>query len=485
LAVGDRLARVVDGETIGELEVVFLAEHSASCKVVREVRPLQAGDTLVRLGAPRAAAPPGGAQREIAVAPSDASVAQPYAARRGLGRAMRVYGGVSVGYGTFQDSSGTGRDIQEQSARADVTARDLGGMPLDARLRGSTRQIQRDGLRDPSRATDSRQRLYEASLTWAPPDGRFSASAGRVGASPLSGLGYLDGVLGQARVGSAVQMGAFAGRTPDALDVGLPTGLKYGAFVRLGGPATSAPGELVFSGGREFAGSEVSREYVAQQGQLRTGDLWLYERVEVDLNRGWRLGRAGTAAELSEAWAQLAWRASPQLDLSVSYDRSRNYWSALTRVLTSEVFDRRMRQTLRAEARVSRPGGLGFWMGGSARGVEGGEDPSFAAFAGVRSPRFLSMNAALEGSYYDTPAARGFLASLRAGRALRGGHRIDAVYTAQRYEAGGAGWRMSQWLRGSGYAQLPGGVFGRADLEYALQDDLPGLRALIEIGYRF
>ena len=44
---------------------------------------------------------------------------------------------------------------------------------------------------------------------------------------------------------------------------------------------------------------------------------------------------------------------------------------------------------------------------------------------------------------------------------------------------------MSQWLRGSGYAQAAGQAFGRADLEYAIQDDLPGLRGLLEIGYRF
>jgi hypothetical protein len=484
LAVGDRLALVAGQETIAELEVVFLAEHSASCKVIREARPLKAGERLVRLGAPRPAPPPASTEREISVAPSDAPLAQPYAARRDLVRTTRLVGGASVGYGTFQDRSGSGRDIQEQSARADFAAHDLGGMPLEARVRGSSRQIERSGLRLDRNASDSRQRLYEASLSWAPPDGRFSAAGGRLGAYPFVSLGYLDGVLAQARVASGVRVGAFGGRTPDALDVALPTGAKYGAFVRFGGEGT-APGELVFSGGREFAGSEVSREYVGQQGQLRSGSLWLFERVEVDLNRGWRRDRAGNGAEVSEAGAQLTWRASPQVDLSLSYDRSRNYWSALTRILSSEVFDRRLRQTVRAEARLTRAGGAGFWLGGSARSEEGSPDPSLAAYAGLSSPRLLSLNVALEGSYYETPTIRGMLASVRGGRGLRGGHRLDVSYTAQRYEAGGSGWRTSQWVRGSGYGQLPGGVFSRADVEYAIQDDLPGLRALVEIGYRF
>jgi hypothetical protein len=391
-----------------------------------------------------------------------------------------------VGYGTFQDRSGSERDIQERSARADLAGRDLGGLPLEARLRGSSRLIDREQVRNPVlRATDSRQRLYEASLAWAPPEGRFFAAAGRLGAHPFGALGYLDGVLGQANATSALQVGAFAGRTPDALDVGLPSGLKYGAFVRLGGRRGGAPGELVFSGVREFAGSEISREYLGQQAQLESGNLWLYERVELDFNRGWRRDRSGSAVDLSEARALLRWRASPDVDLSVSYDRSRNYWSGLTRILTSEVFDRRLRQTVRADVQLSRPGGLGFWVGGSARSEEDVDDLSFAAHAGLRSPRLVSLSMSLEGTYYQTSLTRGALATARGGRSLRGGHRLDVSYTAHRYDVAGTGWRMSQWVRGSGYAQIRGGAFGRADVEYALQDELPGLRALVEVGYRF
>ena len=45
LAVGDRLVLGTPPETVAELEVTFLAEHSASCRVLRETRPLKRGDT--------------------------------------------------------------------------------------------------------------------------------------------------------------------------------------------------------------------------------------------------------------------------------------------------------------------------------------------------------------------------------------------------------------------------------------------------------
>jgi hypothetical protein len=229
----------------------------------------------------------------------------------------------------------------------------------------------------------------------------------------------------------------------------------------------------------------VSREYVGQQAQLRAGSVWLYESVEIDFNRGWRLSRAGRAVDLSEARAQLTWRTSPTADVSVSYDRTRSYWSALTSGIPSNVFDRRLRQTLRADVSLLRAAGVGVWMGGSARTEEGRDDVSYAAHAGVRSPRVAAVDLSVEGSYFDTPDARGVLATVRAGRSLQGGHRLDFSYNANRYESGGVGWRLSHWVRGSGYAQLPGGVFGRVDLEYALQDELPGVRGFLEIGYRF
>lgn len=491
LAVGDRLAVMSGSDKAAELEVVFLAEHSSSCRVVAETRPVKPGDKLVRLGAPRAARPADGAREFTVTEPASPApvVYGSTAGRRGPPRpaSTRITGGASVGVGGFQDSSGSNRNIQEQQARADVAARDIMGMPLEARLRVSGRRIERDGLRDvsPLKAVDSRQRLYEASVAWAPSGGLFSAAAGRLGGGPFAGMGYLDGVVGQARPAPGVHVGAFYGRTPDALDVGVPTGAKYGAFVRFTRQGGGSPGELVFSGARELAGSEISREYVGQQAQLRTGNVWLYERVEIDLNRGWRLERTGKAVDVSEARALLTWRASPAADVSVSYDRSRNYWSALNRGVSTDLFDRRLRQSVRADVQVSRPGGMGVWVGASARAEEGTEELSYAGHAGLRSPRLASLSLSVEGSWFSSPSTRGAVLTARAGRSLRGGHRLDFSYTANRYQSGGAGWRMSQWLRASGYAQGFGRAFGRVDFEYALQDPLPGVRGLVEVGYRF
>src|SRR6185503_1306405 len=55
LAVGDRLGVLSGRETVAELEVTFLAEHSSSCRILKETQPVKRGDRVVRLGTPRPA----------------------------------------------------------------------------------------------------------------------------------------------------------------------------------------------------------------------------------------------------------------------------------------------------------------------------------------------------------------------------------------------------------------------------------------------
>ena len=47
LAIGDRLAKFVDKKIVTEMEVVYVAQHSASCLLPDNGRPVLAGDRLV------------------------------------------------------------------------------------------------------------------------------------------------------------------------------------------------------------------------------------------------------------------------------------------------------------------------------------------------------------------------------------------------------------------------------------------------------
>ena len=490
LAVGDRLNVVSGRQTVAELEVAFLAEHSASCRIVSETGTVKTGDRVVMIGPPRAAAPapaPSPSPRAGSATPAEpapSSASGDYRRRRTNGYG-RLTGGLTLGYSGFWDASPSNRDVTELAVRYDVAARDLAGLPLEARVRGANRQIDRTGVRGVILSNkDTRDRLYEASLAYAPMKGRVSATAGRLGAHPFVSLGYLDGVLAEVRPTSNIQLGGFAGNT---VEMGGPAGgTKAGGFVRIAPRETRLHYEVVVSGVRENQAGEVSREYLGLQGQLRTGELWLYQRAEVDLNRGWRLERAGTSTQLTDVRSLLSWRASPTRSVSFSYEQRRNYWTAFNRTLPVEVFDGRVQQTFRGDIDLARANTAGIWAGGSVRLREGDDRTVYDAHGGFRTPRFLSMRTSIEGTLYRTVTTLGVLGTVRLGRDLRGGHRIDASYNFSGYDMrGDEGRRQSQWIRLSGYGQLSKGAFGRGDLEYGIGNDLRGVRALLEGGYRF
>jgi hypothetical protein len=444
---------------------------------------------VVRIGPPRAApAPsPSPSPRAGAATPAEQapSTTGGYRRRDGGNGYGRLTGGLTLGYGGFWDASPSSRDLTELAIRYDVAARDLGGLPLEARVRGTNRRIDRTGTRGVILTNkDTRDRLYEASLAFAPTKGRFSATAGRLGAHPFVSLGYLDGVLAEVRPTSNIQLGGFGGNT---VEMGGPAGgSKAGGFVRFAPRETRLHYEVVVSGVRENQSGEVSREYLGLQGQLRTAGLWLYQRAEVDFNRGWREERAGSSTQLTDVRSLLSWRASPTRSVSLSYERRRAYWAAFNRTLPVEVFDGRVQQTIRADVDLARAQAAGVWAGGSVRLREGDDRTVYDVHGGFRTGRFLSMRTSLEGTLYRTDTTLGALATARLGRDLRGGHRIDLSYTFNGYDMrGDEGNHQSQWFRLSGYGQLSKGAFGRADLEYGFGNDLDGVRVLLEGGYRF
>jgi hypothetical protein len=424
------------------------------------------------------------------MAPAPAPAPTPAPATNGYGRRRdssygRITGGISLGYGGFWDSSPSNRDLTELFVRYDVSARDVGGQPLQLRVRGTNRQENRTGTRGFVLSDkDTRDRIYEASLAYAPLNGRVSATAGRLGAHPFISIGYLDGVMAEVRPTGNVALGGFAGNT---VQMGGPAGgTKAGAFLRLAPRETRLHYELVFSGVRENEGGDVSREYLGLQGQLRTGGLWLYQWAEVDLNRGWRAERTTASTQLTDLRSMLSWRQSPTRSLVLSYERRQNFWNAFNRDVPIDSFDDRTLQTLRADIDLARANTAGIWAGGSLRLREGDDRTVYDVHGGFRTPRFLSLRTSIEGTLYRTEYTLGVQATARLGRELKGGHRIDASYNFNGYDMRGEeGRHQGQWIRLSGYGQLSKGAYGRADLEYGVGNDLKGVRALLEAGYRF
>jgi hypothetical protein len=490
LAVGDRLPVLSRGEAVGEVEVVYVSEHSASCTIVSEKRPIGAGDVAIlpeKPPAPSAVAPEP-APPSVAT-PSAFETASPTVPSRPVPWA-RARGSVAFGWYRSWDETPANFGFEQRNARGNLSLWDLWGRPYTLNARFRSRQDIRthvgfDGLPQAER----RDRLYELSLRYEPREGRVVWEAGRIGSSPM-GIGYLDGVLAAYRPAPTLQVGGFFGNRPDIEGYApLSKGRKYGGFVRLTSGTAYAPGnyDAQVAAIREFSGSELSREYVSYQGRLAAGSRFTsFQWAEVDVNTGWRQELAPSQVQLSNLSLSATYRVSASVQAGVSYDQRRNYWTQELRSLPEILFDKYLHQGFRARFDVFRPDSLG--VSGSFGVVleERDQSRSYSWGAGLRHPRLWGFHASVDGAGFTNPTTDGYVASARLGRTLLRSAQVDLSYGASYYTfKTTTDTRLNQWGRLSGRFDFPRRVYLQVDAEYDTGDDVKGPRAVVELGYRF
>jgi hypothetical protein len=503
LVVGDRLVVLAGKTTVAELEVVYVAEASASCRVLAETRPVRAGDeaALVARAAPTSAkpgAPPAPATSTARVPPTlsplaaaSSSPTRPWA---------RLRGAAAVGYYRSWDQTESGLDFEQRTARFDLSLDEIGGQPLSFTLRGTGRRdIRARTLSSRTPADGGEDRLYEVAVRYEPPSDRLGLEVGRIGLYRFVGIGYLDGALARLRVRPALQVGAFGGRQAEIESLGLAgTGAKYGAFVRL------APGRRYAIGGydvrlayvRENAEGDVSREYLSLESRFAGGGRWsIFERAELDLNRGWRQELTGTSHQLSNMSLSGNLRVSASSWAFVSYDGRRNYRYYLNRQVPEEVFDGVLHQGLRAGLTVAKPGGFGASVGVGMSLKE--PDPlhpeldrgnAYSFNAGVRHSNLFAsgFSAGIDGSGFTNGYADGGLLSGHVGWRLPAGHTLDFSYGYSLYRVADTKEdRTNRWLRLGGRAELGRRLYVLGNFEYDAGDDLKGPRGFLELGVVF
>jgi hypothetical protein len=504
LAVGDRLSVVSKGSAIGELEVVFLAEHSASCKVLSESRPIQAGDAAVAQR-PDAAKP--GATPEITlqpVAPAPSGPAPSYAAAAGTPRPVpwaRARGSLSLGWNKLWDDTPNQYDFEQRTARLDLGLWEIGGQPLQLNVRARSRQdLRARQMGFENIPTDERRdRFYEAALRYEPPNGRMAVEAGRIGVANL-GLGYLDGAVAELRLVQTLRLGGFFGNRADVEQVpGFQQGRKYGGYLRLAGGGRYWPGRYDALGFfvRELAGSEVSREYVGFQGRFASKSFYFSQWAELDLLRGWRTSADGSTQQLSNLSLSASYKVKPGGSFAVSYDQRRNYRTAETRSIPDALFDTFLHQGFRGSVDVARANGIGVNGFFGVRLSDQKTKTAYSYGGSLRHPNLFGaqLSGGLDASGFTNGTTKGYQGNVRLGRMTRS-VMASASYGVSSYtlttttvlpnpaSTSGAR-RLNQWLRLSARGDFSKGAWLYGEFEYAHGDDVKGPRGALELGYRF
>ena len=500
LTAGERLEVFRDGRVIAILEVVYLAEHSASARVVEGNADVRPGDRVRRLPD---AAPPTPPRADEAPAPPPPEPPPP---RRPVDRRAetRISGTVTFDWEGFSDGGEAARDWQRTALGLRLRGSDLGGLPLGVRVRLRASEVERDraylsGLVPES---ESRDRLYELALSWEPPEGRWALRAGRLGASPYAGIGYLDGALGEVRLAGNLSVGAFAGRRPVIEELGFDgDGSQVGGFLRLAprnGAGDFRPWQLVVGGQREETDAGAFRDLLTVEGSW-DGELWSVAEYLRWQAGGDLVGPGGAAVEEGTGLVDLALFARRRLagggGVTVSYDRLEPR-PELDAVLEGpeELFVERLRQGLRfgwdgggGNAGWRWSGALGLRRG-EVEGVTQAEEESGDTVSlrlAARHPRLVGgLSFGVSATGFSAPDLDGLLVSLRSGHRFAGGHELELALGATGHRGLLEEERVSGWARLSGWAELPGNLFARAEAELAGGDDYEGLRLGLGLGYR-
>jgi len=495
LTPGARLAILHNGDPVAEVEVDFVAEHSASCRVVSSTGTIQSGDFARLLSTPEgqeagSSAPP--------PAPVEVETPKPATPRyqptyQLPPKTTRASGSLAFTFRNQNDDLGPSTD--ETTGRISLRLRDIGGKPWELRVRGRSRELSRSGFGPSVEKSQSSDRLYELSLTYVPTDGRVHLYLGRLGAGPFSSLGDLDGGLAEVRLGGAFWFGAFGGTVPDIGDLGFQSnGQKFGAFARYAYQAEDRPlyAEILVGGVTERDDhGDPSRDFVAVESRFGSGAAWwLSQRAEIDFNRDWRKELTGKSSEVSNAALAASFRLSDAWRASLSYDQRRNLLTAETRPRPEEVFTRYLREGGQARFEYQGRGGwAGSFGGGTARGDSGSATTNSAFVSLLHSRVFgVPLLVGLDGSFYSGDAADGWVASLRARYSFRAGHDIGLTLGASESKVGSEfalSPRSNQWARLSGTIQLPARLWLYGEYEVQTGDDFEGNRAFVEVGYRF
>lgn len=491
LAVGSRLNVLGANGTKAELEVVFVAAHSASCKVIGPLEQIQVGDRVVPQ-TPLVTDSIIVADTTTSPVPETAKSENTVSPVRPKRTASPITGNVSFVFYNWNDDTEPNLDFTQATTRLSLKARRLFGQEVTLSVRGRGRFDKRarnfsSGIED----NDWSNKVWEFSLSYDDPNSAFAASAGRILPRRVGAIGYLDGALIETRFSRALRFGLFGGASPDWMyDDPRLTLTRTGGYlsVSAGTPSTQYFEQAIGMVG-EYHGGEVNREFLLLQGRYsRGGNLGLNHSAEIDVNRGWRKERAGKSLELSNLYLSTWFRLSDRLRVTLNYDNRTNYWTYESRSVVDSLFDDQLRQGARGQVDVTLPGQ--FYLSGSTgyRKRQGDPDPTWSYSGSLRKANAIVQGLSFFAHYagFDGPTTRGANYSLRVNRTFSGRYTLGSALGNYTYDTDGlAGKRTNRWFELSGQADIGRHYWLGSQFQSESGDDLKGFRIQGELGYRF
>ncbi len=484
---GDRFAIHRGERQVAVVTVEHVATHSASCRVESASGRIRPGDRAVPIQAAAdaadstatavAASPP--ARRRPVPSPA------PAPEREASRRPSSWRGGLSLDWDHTDDRTVSDLDATRTTVRFRLRHDSDRGPDLE--VRGSLRRIARRRDLATAPATEWVNRVTACSLYREDPDVRWHWRLGRFIPRSVPGVGYLDGAVTSIPFYRSLRIGLFAGFQPDWRTSAPRTDdLKLGGLLAGAGRLGGGRWRLDCAGIGQYHRGEISREYALLGFHWRGPRRWsLDQTVEIDMNRGWRMGVARDRLRINNLWLRLGYRPTASWRWHLAYDDRHLPRTWETRSLADSLFDNSRRRGAR----------LGFaWRGnrsslsadGGVRDFRRGRDRTLSyrlswtrrGLLGARTRLRLSV------SGFDGELVSGWHPSLSLELATDRGDRLELAAGRYAYRTSGL-TRRDRWLRAGWWRPLPGGLDVRTEVEYDRGDSMEGLSLRTGLAYRF
>jgi hypothetical protein len=494
LAVGDHLMIYSRGDCPTEVEIVFVADHSASCKTLSSACEIVAGERAILVVTGKTDTAQTVTDSVVPTPAVDTAIAKTSAVPKSYVRPSppKVTGSVSLLYYLWNDRGVSNLDFAQTTARLNLKVRRLFGKEITFSLRTRGRYDQRQRAYVSTVSRDAwENRIWECSLGYEDPSAAINVFAGRLLPRRVAGAGYLDGVLMEGRVSEETRVGLFAGNEPSWAYADRRLSLyKAGGYVTFskGQPGKTSI-EQTIAGVGEYHGFNVSREFAALQGRFNAGTRWgFYHTAEFDINRSWRKERTGKTIALSSLYLGSYYRLSSTLRLNLSYDTRTNYWTYEARSTVDSLFDHHLRQGIRTQLDVTLPAHVQGSVAFGQRKRQGDPAPtnSYSFHLNRIGLWHPAAGATIQFDSFNGPFEHGLNYSLRLSDNIARSTSISLAYGAYTYRVDlGNLHRSNRWYEVGSQTDLLKKVFLGISVQFNSGDDISGVRLQSELGWRF
>jgi hypothetical protein len=496
LVVGTKL-KVMQNKTVkAELEVVFSAQRSASCKILSSTGTIQPGDIVVIAAeTKKATAPP--AETTQPAKPADSSLAQakpPTIAPVQQSNRQRasINGSIATLYSFWNDRSEHNLDYSQSAIRMALNARRLFGTELAFHFRGRTRSDwRRNYFGSTPNPNEWKNQIWEFSFSYENPLSPVKFYGGRILPKRVSHIGYMDGFLSEVRMSESFRAGIFGGLRPDLLYAENPQALSIGggylSFVTR--PSDSLVVEQNIAVVGEYRGGVTSRESIALSGRLQRGNRWgINENLEFDVNRSWRKERVGNSLALSSVYLSGWMRLSRTARVTATYDNRTNYRTLQNRPIADSIFDDHLYQGGRVMLESAIPWSCRLSGSVGMRKRPDRDQPTWSYMGLFRAGKLFinGLSFSSQVTAYNGSVESGNMFSTTLNKTIGMTSSVGVVYGGYVYASDISQSRASNnWVELTAQTDIARHWFLTTWFQRDFGDDVNGLRTQLELGYRF